>query len=468
MSKESIFSSEKIRILLLLIVSFAISLLVATKDAIKLDEPVILEYFYTGMIHPDHQPMFYQIISIWSSVFGESDLGIRSFSILLFLITIPFFYFWIKKNSDHSAVPLIASILFISNTFILNHEIYAYFYSIAYLLTILSFLLSEDLLANKKTAIALTIINILGLLNFFMFSYVVISQLLSFVFLKQVKKIKTFFAINSLILVVYLIAAAPNIFIYRNERARHPDYDRSIFEFFTDMMGFDRWANLLPTKVIILISSIAFLFYLISIIFHFKQKHNLEKKYLGINFIILFTLSTFSFLAFKVLALRETEYRYFSFLTPFLIFFLASFIYRLKKRIRIFCLAIVSLIYLPFLFLYLSTQVYGSHDILINDLAEINKAKPNAKIYTSDVWVANHILTSLFTRQFPNEKLNIKFIQLQSLQEIQDTEYFLMYFQEEEFKKEDLPKELQIEDHRNYTCKNCDIDNLQLFKVLKK
>ena len=178
MSKESIFSSEKIRILLLLIVSFAISLLVATKDAIKLDEPVILEYFYTGMIHPDHQPMFYQIISIWSSVFGESDLGIRSFSILLFLITIPFFYFWIKKNSDHSAVPLIASILFISNTFILNHEIYAYFYSIAYLLTILSFLLSEDLLANKKTAIALTIINILGLLNFFMFSYVVISQLL--------------------------------------------------------------------------------------------------------------------------------------------------------------------------------------------------------------------------------------------------------------------------------------------------
>lgn len=157
-----------------------------------------------------HMPLYFYILNIWMSIFGESDISIRVLSLIFGLATVPLSY--IVASKLHSKeIGILASIFVAVNAFLVLYSTEARMYSMVTFLALLSvnYLIDYNKNSDRKSLIKLSVVNILipyTLTGAIAFN---IAQLASYLaYLAFSKKDKTQlkdFVISQLISLVFLI-----------------------------------------------------------------------------------------------------------------------------------------------------------------------------------------------------------------------------------------------------------------------
>jgi len=119
-------------------------------------------------------PLYFIIMHLWTSIFGISEFGIRSFSTLLSLMTVIILFFFARRYFNIK-IAFIACLLFTFSEQQIYFSVEARTYALVGFLTVASFSLFYKLinLSSLKTAIFLGIINSLLIYSHFISCFIV-------------------------------------------------------------------------------------------------------------------------------------------------------------------------------------------------------------------------------------------------------------------------------------------------------
>ncbi len=155
----------KVKLLFLFLAAFIIRL-IALNQSLWLDEAitanVIKNYSYVHLvtqfsINDFHPPLHYELLKLWSSFFGTSEIALRFPSLFASLIT-GYFVFLIGKKLKNQAVGASAAALYLFNPLIVYYSQEARMYSLVTLFLTISFycfLQKKSLFFNIFSSLAL-------------------------------------------------------------------------------------------------------------------------------------------------------------------------------------------------------------------------------------------------------------------------------------------------------------------------
>ena len=106
--------------------------------------------FSTQILHEGHPPLYFIILKLWSSVFGTSEIALRSFSLCsgLFVFLILFNLFW--HRSERKSTPWLILAMLMFNPFLFYFFTEARMYALALLFATLSFRYWLDYQEHRK------------------------------------------------------------------------------------------------------------------------------------------------------------------------------------------------------------------------------------------------------------------------------------------------------------------------------
>lgn len=457
--------------MVLIVLSLTFSFLTAFKDELKMDEPLVLDFIFNGILQPDHQPLYYRIASFWGEFFGLSNLSLRMPSLIFFCLGTIVFYSWLKKRMNQLEV-FWATILLVTNFYLLNQNVYAYEYALYFLISILSFHVFENYLESntKINFFKLAIVNTLGIFCFIMYYHIIVAQLI-FVLTTKRRKENLFFIFFAAIttLTHFILFSIPAVAFRLPDKANR-EGDRSFFEFLCDLAGihtlqgnFYNYGTYISLVVVLGL----FIFCLWHSSWYSGRQFWGRRKIEGF-FLTLFVVSVVSFTLFKILNLREIEYRYFFYLTPIFIFFFLVSLRAMKSPLNTLLLAVLIGINCYNLNSFLSTQSYGHNRVLLKFLKQINENSGSRDIYTNNLWNLKHLVLPAFQREFPREDLKLNFLEFQNIKDIKYNSFQAFLYAPDLILPEEMESQFVVKNYQQFFCKNCDCDALQYYNVIKK
>ncbi len=145
---------------------------------------IVLNRASTG-IHP---PLYFIFIHFWISLFGDSEIALRSFSAIFSTISIPLIYLFANKVFDQ-VTAIISSLLFALSPFQLYYSQEARMYPLLTFFSILSIYLIyiwsiNECRSEKKTLLGIVFINILSLYTHIYSVFLVLLQNLYILWVK--------------------------------------------------------------------------------------------------------------------------------------------------------------------------------------------------------------------------------------------------------------------------------------------
>ncbi len=99
-----------------------------------------------------HPPLYYWVLRLWSYVFGNGLLSLRSLSILFGVLTVYVGYLFVKKALDNEKLALLAALFIAINPFQIQYSLEARMYTLGTFLALLSSYLLIKALASNKTS----------------------------------------------------------------------------------------------------------------------------------------------------------------------------------------------------------------------------------------------------------------------------------------------------------------------------
>lgn len=109
-----------------------------------------------------HSPLYFLILHLWMNLFGDSDVAVRSLSVLFGVLNVPTIYY-VGKEIESKKIGLVAAFFVAINSFLIYYSQEVRFYSLLPCLVSLSILLALRIIKNpnRKNLILLMLTNIL-------------------------------------------------------------------------------------------------------------------------------------------------------------------------------------------------------------------------------------------------------------------------------------------------------------------
>ena len=207
------------RVALLLVLSSVLFALLGMTSALRSDEvwsiqATSLDYqTMMAQIRQDaHPPLYYQILAVWSGVFGASEIGVRSLSGLFYILSVLAVYILARKLYDPRTAMLCAG-LYLTSPLAILYSHFARMYALLSLLSILStwlylgFSVRPD--NSKKTFLLYISVNALGTFTHIWFFFLLFAQGTCQLLLFPHRRLKRFLAAITLSLVPYAVLWLP-------------------------------------------------------------------------------------------------------------------------------------------------------------------------------------------------------------------------------------------------------------------
>lgn len=164
---------------------------------------IILNRSQTG-IHP---PLYFIIMYLWTKLFGDSELALRSLSFIFGTLSIPLLYKFVSKIYDKTTA-LISSLLFSLSPFLIYFSQEARMYPLFTFLALLSLNFTYDLINkefSRKNLIKILMVNSLLLYTHVFSSLLILAENI-FVFItqrKNFKNLKNWFVFQFINLIIF-------------------------------------------------------------------------------------------------------------------------------------------------------------------------------------------------------------------------------------------------------------------------
>ncbi|TYT24038.1 flippase-like domain-containing protein [Dictyoglomus thermophilum] len=197
------------------IIGFLLRIFKITERSLWLDEAITAQVSQSGIlgiilnrsqtgIHP---PLYFILVYFWTRIFGDSELALRSLSMIFGVLSIPLLYKLVKKIFDETTA-LISSLIFALSPFLIYFSQEARMYPLFTFLALLSLNYTYDLSNkefSKKNLIKLLIINSLLLYIHFFSSLLIIAENIFFLIChrKNLKNIKNWIIIQFITLFIF-------------------------------------------------------------------------------------------------------------------------------------------------------------------------------------------------------------------------------------------------------------------------
>jgi mannosyltransferase len=160
-------------------------------------------------------PLYFMVMHFWIKVFGISESGIRSFSILMSVITIPVLFYFAKENFNTKAA-VIASVLFTFSEQQIYFSLEARTYAFTGLLCIISFLLFFRLIKKPSVPVSLLLgfVNSLLIYSHFISCFIIVVEIvcLFILLIKGDRKVFLYGILSLLLTVLLFIPWIGNLF----------------------------------------------------------------------------------------------------------------------------------------------------------------------------------------------------------------------------------------------------------------
>lgn len=292
--------------LIFLILLLALGLrLIALDQSFWLDEAIgalaAKNYSYWEILNQfmkadNHSPLYYLLIKFWSSLFGFSEVAIRSLGVLFSLVAIYFTYKLAKLITKNEFVAIFASIFLATSQFFVyfSQEARMYVPAAAFAVTCLYFYLKTSRKENNLYwiyfAISLAGLFFIDYVPVFMYPVFVIYAIVN----KQRKNWWVKFALSHIILILFGILWLP---IFKVQLQNSP-YTLSVLPDWADLAGgatFKQlalvWIKFIGGRISLLNKKIYYLYIIFaSIPFLFAATKNINKKYLIIKLFLIFPI----------------------------------------------------------------------------------------------------------------------------------------------------------------------------------
>jgi mannosyltransferase len=167
------------------IVTVFLNIKVLALQSIRLDESQSLWFASKPVIDilratatDVHVPLYNVLLHFWLLLTGNSVQGARAFSLLFFILTIPF-YFLLSKETANIRVALLAVILFVLSPFVLWFSSEARMYTLFVFITTVNnlFFLRRMRSGGAHGSTGYWITTVVGLYTHYFYNFVVITQL---------------------------------------------------------------------------------------------------------------------------------------------------------------------------------------------------------------------------------------------------------------------------------------------------
>lgn len=439
---------------LLLIFGFSLGLFFLLKYPIKLDEPLILDYLYFGVVQPDHYSLFYLFIRPIAWLFGDSTASLRILPFLFFLASIHVFHKYLTFLFSSKKLAAAGVLLLLLNSFFLNISIYAYEYSLYFLAAITSLFLFEKFLASGKNLGWLAVINMIGLATFTMFYHVLAAELIMLLFLPKTRSTKIFIFFNLAALATHFSLITTKLLNFRFNFDRPATLlDRRLIDFLGDAVGIDITSVFELQTILVAISVLGLIFYLVAL---FASRRRF--------YLLLFFLSVASFTLFKLMNLREIEYRYYFYLTPIFIISVLQLQHHLSLvRFRV-ALAGALLLNATGLLLFLGFVKYGENSDFLHRLEATDRLAGQSVLYTNNLWNYRHMVLPVYYRQFKKLPTGLDPQEVNSFTGLNAPKFFVLQFRPETAASVELPLIGEKISEFRFSCSRCDTDAIRLLE----
>ncbi len=220
------------QILALVLLSNAIIKLIFLKEShLYLDEPYtvfVCQMDFHEMFaaikaeHDPNAPMYFIFLHYWISLFGISEISVKSLSIIFSLIT-AFFIFTIGKKFFNHTTAFVASLLFLFTPVQQHYAQEARCFSMVTMLVSISYYFYFELLTNHKkwSLIGLALVNSLAMYTHYLVVYAFIVQFIGVLFfIKTEQKAFKFYFLSQIIAILLFI---PQIIIVL--KMNHPGFE---------------------------------------------------------------------------------------------------------------------------------------------------------------------------------------------------------------------------------------------------
>lgn len=172
--------------------------------------------------HDPNAPMFFIFLHYWISLFGISEISVKSLSIIFSLIT-AFFIFTIGRKFFNHTTAFVASLLFLFTPIQQHYAQEARCFSMVTMLVSISYYFYFELLANRKkwSLIGLALVNSLAMYTHYLVVYAFIVQFIGVLFfIKTDRKVLKLYILSQIIALLVFI---PQIIVVL--KMNHPGFE---------------------------------------------------------------------------------------------------------------------------------------------------------------------------------------------------------------------------------------------------
>lgn len=294
--------------------------------------------YRTGLdVHP---PFYYLALKAWAPVFGDSLFSLRLPSVIFSIVSVLIFYFLVKKVFQNKNLALFTSILLAFNSFFMQFAMEMRMFALGNLLIIAStYLLIKSLESKKITAWILYAITIcLAIYTHYYTVFSIAAQGIYFlyhIFQKEKFKISQWFKNQDFQkgTLSYILAAIFYIpwlktFLFQVQQVQESYWipEINIWSIPNTFFKLTTGLNIDPSKYWYILLGLMGLV-LGAIVFSLKESKTKEKW-------LFFSLLTMPFVGAGLMSVKSSIYldRYFIFVLPFYLLFLAISIFSIKNK----------------------------------------------------------------------------------------------------------------------------------------
>ncbi len=228
------FKSERVQVILLIIIATAVRLFQLSKETLWLDEAYTIKVVFwkslpsiIANVHHEainHPPLFFIIYNVWGKIFGISEFALISLSIISGILFVFLMYLIVKELFNYRGVAFMSALLasFSLFHFHFSREAVQYsFFPMMILLSIYTFLLFLKSKPEKRiTTWAIYIITTAALFytHYYAFMIILVQNLVFFIFWKKNSKLIKYWIVMQLIL---LLLISPELSYMYTNAVRH-------------------------------------------------------------------------------------------------------------------------------------------------------------------------------------------------------------------------------------------------------
>ena len=199
-----------------------------------------------------------------------------------------------------------------------------------------------------------------------------------------------------------------------------------------------------------------------SLLYNFWKNRQLASR-TGFYF-LLFSVSLGSFFVFKLLNLREIEYRYYFYLAP--IFIISALQLRTHLRLSHFriLLSFLFITQISGMLLFLIFVKYGENADFLRQLEASSRQTEKVPLYTDNLWNYKHIVLPVYYRMFRSLPVQLEATESNNFSSLSGDHFFILQFKPENYENQKLPETAIIKDQYQFECSRCDTDQIRLIE----